>query len=497
MQAAGAAQSWLELRQRLTDQRTPWELELEVARRFLSNIALGMGEHSWLSRNNRLVFSGREDFPAHYRTHPLDEIFAMQRSQGAAHYDNLLAGVQRGNTSSDWVIWSGKTGREFTFWSSATINGDIWTFGLSVPEASILSSPLLRQELQRAKNTAIAGSMLTLTLLGVLLFSEISSHRHIVDLRREISDRTTVETDLRKSENRYRRLFSHSKAMQLIIESKTGRIIDANEAAARFYGYPIEFMQAMSLSDLNAMPAEQLKEQITSAKSAERDHYLFQHRLSNGELRDVEMYTTGVRLHGNNLLYAIIHDITERIRMEEEIKHLGNHDVLTGLPNRSLLDDRLEMACLQADRHGHRVAVLFIDLDGFKPINDSLGHIAGDELLKLVTQRLHICIRGIDTVARFGGDEFVVVSAEIHNHTAAVTVAEKILTTLAHPYTIGNHEVQISASIGIAVYPINTKTPAGLLIEADKAMYVAKEGGKNRFHLSRQRPSGSGISGSS
>ncbi|MFC1368315.1 MAG: PAS domain S-box protein [gamma proteobacterium symbiont of Phacoides pectinatus] len=280
--------------------------------------------------NNRLVFSGREEFPAHYRTRPLDEIFAMQRSQGAAHYDNLLAGVQRGNTSSDWVIWSGKTGRKFTFWSSATINGDIWTFGLSVPEASILSSPLLRQELQRANDTAIAGSLLTLTLLGVLLFSEISSHRHIVDLRREISDRTAVETDLGKSENRYRRLFSHSKAMQLIIESKTGRIIDANAAAARFYGYPIEFMQAMSLSDLNAMPVEQLKEQITSAKSAERDHYLFQHRLSNGELRDVEMYTTGVRLHGNNLLYAIIHDITERIRMEEEIKHLGNHDVLTG-----------------------------------------------------------------------------------------------------------------------------------------------------------------------
>ncbi|MFC1357612.1 MAG: GGDEF domain-containing protein [gamma proteobacterium symbiont of Phacoides pectinatus] len=176
----------------------------------------------------------------------------------------------------------------------------------------------------------------------------------------------------------------------------------------------------------------------------------------------------------------------------------ADHRALTtGLPNRLLLDDRLEMACQQADRHSHRVAVLFIDLDGFKPINDSLGHIAGDELLKLVTQRLHICVRGIDTVARFGGDEFVVVSAEIHDHTAAVTVAEKILTTLAHPYAIGNHEVRISASIGIAVYPMNAKTPAGLLIEADKAMYVAKEGGKNRFYLSRQRPSGSGISGSS
>ena len=176
-------------------------------------------------------------------------------------------------------------------------------------------------------------------------------------------------------------------------------------------------------------------------------------------------------------------EIAERQQAEERIRHLAHHDPLTGLPNRALLQDRLQQALTQARRGGHRVAVMFLDLDRFKAINDSLGHEVGDELLKAVAQRLRGAVRAGDTVARLGGDEFVVVLPEVADAEAVARVAEKIIAAFVPPVPIGPHVLKASTSIGIGVSPEDGEEPHALMKSADTAMYLAKRDGRNRFHF--------------
>ncbi len=171
-------------------------------------------------------------------------------------------------------------------------------------------------------------------------------------------------------------------------------------------------------------------------------------------------------------------DVSARKEAEEQIRKLAYHDVLTGLPNRLLLRDRLQHAMASAQRHQHHLAVLFIDLDSFKNVNDSLGHAAGDLLLMSVASRLCGCVREVDTVARLGGDEFVVVLENLENEANAVAVAAKIHATLARPMTVGTQNLHAAASIGIAIYPEDGESADTLMQNADTAMYQAKARGR-------------------
>lgn len=180
---------------------------------------------------------------------------------------------------------------------------------------------------------------------------------------------------------------------------------------------------------------------------------------------------------------AVISDITERKRGEEIVWKRANYDELTGLPNRRLFTDRLKQTLGRAVRHNNCVAVLFVDLDEFKPVNDRYGHQAGDELLKQVASRMALCLREEDTVARQGGDEFVVMLATIHNEHEALAVAEKILAALHMPFQIDGHTVNIGASIGAALFPQHGATAETLLEEADVAMYAAKAAGRHTVRL--------------
>jgi len=183
-------------------------------------------------------------------------------------------------------------------------------------------------------------------------------------------------------------------------------------------------------------------------------------------------------------MLAITRDITARKQAEEQIEFLANHDVLTGLPNRLLTKDHLQQAILVAERENSKVALLFIDLDNFKIINDSLGHVIGDELLKGVATRLRECLRDVDTLSRQGGDEFLIVLNNVGDTASITVVAEKILARMLEPFEIDQHELSSSLSIGIAVYPDDGKDFVTLLKQADTAMYQAKESGRNthRFH---------------
>jgi diguanylate cyclase (GGDEF)-like protein/PAS domain S-box-containing protein len=173
-------------------------------------------------------------------------------------------------------------------------------------------------------------------------------------------------------------------------------------------------------------------------------------------------------------------DITELKTYHAELEYRANHDWLTGLANRNVLTDRIEHAVAVAERSKRSFALLYLDLDGFKAVNDTLGHAAGDELLKIVVTRLKACVREADTVARLGGDEFAVVLHDISNPTAAGIVGQKILQELSRPFDIAGHEAQVSASIGIAIYPPDGGDRETLLANADAAMYRAKESGRSR-----------------
>lgn len=204
-----------------------------------------------------------------------------------------------------------------------------------------------------------------------------------------------------------------------------------------------------------------------------KDGSLYAERISIRALRDEA---------GRPLRYvAIFHDITHRKEDEERAWHRANYDALTDLPNRALFLDRLQQAQAQAERDGSRFALLFIDLDGFKGVNDNLGHARGDDLLQQVATRLLACVRSIDTVGRLGGDEFVVIVGGMAQPQAATTVATKILEELVRPFTIDATIVRISGSIGIVIYPDDSRILPELLELADQAMYRAKRRGRSRF----------------
>jgi diguanylate cyclase (GGDEF)-like protein len=179
----------------------------------------------------------------------------------------------------------------------------------------------------------------------------------------------------------------------------------------------------------------------------------------------------------------VVQDVTERKAQEARIEHLAYHDSLTGLPNRAMLMDRLAQALSQAQRLGQQVAVLFIDLDRFKLINDTAGHDSGDEVLRQVTARLRQCLRESDLVSRFGGDEFAALMRDIDDPEAARAAATRVLDAVAQPYHLNGEDYHLSASIGISTYPSDSIDATALLRNAELAMYRAKDQGKNNFQF--------------
>ena len=182
-------------------------------------------------------------------------------------------------------------------------------------------------------------------------------------------------------------------------------------------------------------------------------------------------------------IVALYDDVTERRQAEEQAHHLANHDVLTDLPNRALIADRIRQALAKAKRDKTRMALMFVDLDKFKPVNDEFGHDIGDLLLKEAAKRLQGCMRESDTAARVGGDEFIVLLPTIEVESDAIVVAEKICHVLCQTFELGGHSLSISCSIGVAIYPEHGSDEEQLVKHADIAMYYAKKGGRNNVKI--------------
>lgn len=285
------------------------------------------------------------------------------------------------------------------------------------------------------------------------------------------------------------------------ILDEQGNIIEANDAFCRHLGYsPMEILQ-LSVFDFEAkMTADELRVNIQKLLN---DHAQFEsvHRRKDGSLVDVEVIVSGIEMDGTKCLFALSRDITERKQSEETIRSLAFYDTLTQLPNRRLMNDRLEQAMVASKRHSRYGALMFIDLDNFKPLNDEYGHGVGDLLLIEVARRIRRCIRKMDTVARFGGDEFVVILSELDTDKStsieqARLVAEKIRTSLAEiyvlPYALTSQQHEgakstvehyCTSSIGVALFSNHEVSADDIVRFADMAMYQAKGSGRNSIRF--------------
>ena len=323
-----------------------------------------------------------------------------------------------------------------------------------------------------------------------MLYNKVS----FVDQRGDVAGLIGVVTDvtryketeraLEASEARFRVLAESSLDLISVVDAQ-GLITYQSPALRHLLGFEPSEMLGRSLGDLvhsddaeHAMAA--LRRIIDTRQSAEPLEFRIRHR--DGMWRTFE--SLGTNCLANPHIHGVVfnsRDVTDRKVIQQRIQHLAYHDNLTGLPNRSLLQDRLAHAIARAERTGKRVGVLFIDLDNFKNINDTLGHDVGDELLRQVSRRLTECVRLEDTIARQGGDEFIVLLDAMSEGRGASVVAQKILNALRRAFMLGGTEQHVSASVGISVYPEDGHDPQTLMKNADTAMFHGKGMGKNTY----------------
>ncbi|MBW4551849.1 MAG: EAL domain-containing protein [Aphanocapsa sp. GSE-SYN-MK-11-07L] len=310
----------------------------------------------------------------------------------------------------------------------------------------------------------------------------------IIVVIRNISDRKQSEHELSQAEAKYRSIFEN--ATEGIFQSiPAGQYISANPALANIYGYSSpEDLKAnlTSIADhLYVQPNRrveflQLLEQQGSVSDFESEIYR-----KNGQMIWISENARAVYDQAGNLLYfeGTVEDITARKQAEITIRYQAFHDLLTGLPNRALLNDRLSVALAESQRTEEALAVMFMDLDRFKTINDTLGHAIGDQLLQQVVGRVVHSLRNVDTIARWGGDEFTLLLPHLSQPEDAINVAERILSAFKATFCLEGQTFRVTCSIGIAVYPRDGTDAATLLRNADAALYQAKSLGRNRYQL--------------
>jgi diguanylate cyclase (GGDEF)-like protein/PAS domain S-box-containing protein len=301
----------------------------------------------------------------------------------------------------------------------------------------------------------------------------------------DITERKLAEATLKNSEERYRTLVESSTDAILML-NRERNAVTCNQAFLDLFGYQKNEIEGQSIKIIH--PSEEsfraygkatypLVERVGSLREEwnlmRRDGTVFSAEIVTSPIRSPDGTTTGY--------ICIIRDITERKRAEEELAYMATHDSLTGLPNRTLFTDRLTMALVQARRSQKKLAVMLLDLDYFKNVNDTLGHSVGDQLLRAVGHRLKGLLRRGDTIARIGGDEFLLLLPEMLQVEYATTLAQKVLQAFREPFDFDDHQLHITTSIGIAIFPDDDGDADTLMKNADIAMYRAKNKGRDSF----------------
>jgi diguanylate cyclase (GGDEF)-like protein/PAS domain S-box-containing protein len=326
----------------------------------------------------------------------------------------------------------------------------------------------------------VNGKLLYLDVHKAPLIGDSGEVIGVVGSARDITTERETMEQLRVSS-----LVLANSSEALMLSDADNHIVDVNPAFTRITGYTLDEVQGrdprlLHSGEQNAEFYQAMWAQIESTGQWQGEVWNLR---KNGELF-AEWLTVNTLWHPDGRVHrrvGLFSDITEKKRSEELIWKQANFDQLTGLPNRRMFLDRLAQDIKRADRAGNRLALMFLDLDNFKEINDTLGHEAGDELLTEAARRIASCTRGSDTVARHGGDEFTVILPELTDDSGIDRIATSILSALTQPFVMGVDHVHVSASIGITLYPDDAQSQDDLLRNADQAMYVSKDAGRNRF----------------
>jgi diguanylate cyclase (GGDEF)-like protein/PAS domain S-box-containing protein len=330
--------------------------------------------------------------------------------------------------------------------------------------------------------TGISAQKLPIPLLRSAVMFDDHNGKLILEVFVDLTERKKTEDMLA----RLGRILDDSTNEIYTFDADTLHFVQVNHSGQRNLGYTMEELKTFTPLDLDTeFTPQSFDALLAPLRRGETSALVIESVLKR---KDNSLYPIELRLQLSQtesppVFVAIVQDITERRQSEQRLHHLAHHDPLTNLPNRVLLQDHLKHAMSEADRLDRLVAVMFLDLDHFKTINDTLGHDVGDALLKVVAERLAVCLRPSDTASRLGGDEFTVILANVAHVDDVTRVAQKILDQFTSPFRIGGRELFVSPSIGITLYPLDDKDDASLLRDADIAMYRAKELGRNQFQF--------------
>jgi diguanylate cyclase (GGDEF)-like protein/PAS domain S-box-containing protein len=303
-----------------------------------------------------------------------------------------------------------------------------------------------------------------------VLISDITRHR--------LAERAIRETEERLSK------FSEATREGIVFHDK-GVVTDCNEAMSRISGYSHEELVGTQIIQYNAPEYREIVANNIATGMERPYEGVILHK--DGHRIPVELVGKDMPHRGQHYRMTAVRDISDRKDAEARIQFLAHHDTLTGLPNRVMLMDRLDVMLASARRRATPIGILFIDLDNFKTVNDSLGHAAGDQLLKIVAARIQASLREVDVVSRLGGDEFLVALPDIEGERGAAQVAEKLLAAVSEPVSLDAHTLSVSPSIGIAVFPRDGISADTLIKNADAAMYLAKERGRSNYQFFNEK----------
>ena len=335
------------------------------------------------------------------------------------------------------------------------------------------------------------GSWHTFELVGSKMIRDHVVEYVIINLR-DITERKIAESQreaaleaLRQSEEKYRTILENIQEGYFEVDL-VGNFTFFNDSTCRLLGYSKE--KLMGMNNRQYTDKEHSKKLFQAFNKVYNtgeptEGFDWQIIRKDGTRRYVEASVSLQKDSSDKPIgfRGIVRDVTERKQIEQKLNHIATHDILTGLPNRMLFVDRLEVALSQSKRNRHKLAVIMLDLDNFKNVNDTLGHMVGDQLLKEVGCRLAGLVRQSDTVARLGGDEFIILLSDIERREDSVGIAEIVLKAFGQPFICGKHELMSSTSIGIAVYPDDGEDIDSLLKNSDTAMYSVKTQGRNNY----------------
>ncbi len=343
----------------------------------------------------------------------------------------------------------------------------------------------LHQQLENDERDLIRADGSRFPVIKTVSRVVLDGREHLLESFIDISRRKQIESELKESEERYRMLVENQSDL-VIKTDMEGHLLFVSPSFCKLFGRQEDELLGQPLLPL-ILPPDQPPNNELFSRTFCTDASYYREYLSTTSIGNRWIGWALRCIFGKTgqpeAIIGMGRDITDRKEAENTIEQLAYHDPVTNLPNRTLLYDRLQLALHRAERDGQGLAILFLDLDRFKSINDSLGHAIGDQLLREVGERLLGCVRASDTVARLGGDEYVVLISALENDHAVGTVVMKILEQLAEPYRIEEHEIYTTSSIGIALYPRDAQDAEELLKNADMAMYQAKEAGRNTCHF--------------